>query len=191
MSTPATAVQQRNVNILAEDRHGEFHARLHQRISDHAYGLFQRDSGQHGNHNRHWLQAENEVLRRVTEVREAGAWVAANAALANTDANDLQIMVLPDRAIVSGVKTTGGNDTEYLLIQWPVSIDPATAAAYVKGHTLTVTAKHASATPSEAATRSEASSFAPAEKTPAKTPSADASPKGETGPKAETGPGQN
>jgi hypothetical protein len=162
MSTPATALQQRNVTILSKDRQDEFYGRLHQRICHRAYELFEGDGGNHGNDHRHWLQAENEVMQRVAEVREAGAWLAANATLGDCDGSDLQVMVLPDRAIISGVKTAQGDCIDYLLIKWPVSIDPATAAAYVKGNTLTVTAKHAGATPGESTTRSDASSFTPA-----------------------------
>jgi HSP20 family molecular chaperone IbpA len=145
MSTPAAAPQplsQHNVTIVPEDRRDEFHARLHQRVAERAYQLFEQDGGINGNQEPHWLRAERELLERVSEVRETGSWMTANASLPESDPKDLEVLIQRDRAIVAGVRRAQGEGFAYLLIRWPVSIDPATAAAYVKGQTLTVTAKH-------------------------------------------------
>jgi hypothetical protein len=160
MSTPAVApqpVSQHNVTIISEDRRDEFQARIHQHIAERAYQLFEQDGGLNGNDDAHWLRAEGELLQRVPEVRETGSWITANASLANSDLKDLQVLVLRDRAIVAGVRPAQGAQGEgfaYLLIRWPVSVDPATAAAYVKGSTLTVTAKHSATSPGESAINS-------------------------------------
>jgi len=146
MSTPATAPQpvpQHNVTIVPEDRQGEFQARLHDHIAQRAYQHFEQDGGRHGNQDSHWLHAESELLQRIPEVRETGSWLSANATLTDSDTRDLQVLVLRDRAIVAGIRPEQGG-AAYLLIKWPVSVDPATAAAYLKGNNLTVTAKHTS-----------------------------------------------
>jgi hypothetical protein len=147
MSTPATAPQpspQHNVTIVPEDRRDEFQARLHDHIAQRAYQYFEKDGGRHGNQDSHWLHAESELLQRIPEVRETGSWLCANATLTDSDIRDLQVLVLRDRAIVAGIRLAQGGGSAYLLIKWPVSVDPATAAAYLKGNNLTVTAKHGS-----------------------------------------------
>jgi hypothetical protein len=160
MSTPAVAPQplsQHNVTIISEDRRDEFQAGIHQHIAERAYQLFEQDGGLNGNDDAHWLRAEGELLQRVAEVRETGSWITANASLANSDPKDLQVLVLRDRAIVASVRPAQGAQGEgfaYLLIKWPVSVDPATAAAYVKGSALTVTAKHSATSPGESAINS-------------------------------------
>jgi hypothetical protein len=145
MSTTAVGPQpvpQHNIPILTSERHDEFQAHLHQRIAERAFQLFEKDGADHGNDQNHWVQAEAELMQRATDVREAGSWISANASLSAGDADELQVLPLSDRAIVSGVRLAQGQGPVYLVIPWPVSIDPGTIAAYLKGRTLTVTAKH-------------------------------------------------
>jgi len=167
MSTPAIAAQpipQRNVSIVPQEQRDAFRAELQKRIAERAFQLFEQDGGQHGSQLSHWLQAESELLRRASEIREAGSWSTANATLADSDPQGLEVLVLRDRAIVAGVRSAPNNSSTYLLIKWPVAVDPATAAAYSKGNTLTVTAKH-SPSPEEPTAHSEGVPAAPAENT--------------------------
>jgi len=92
-------------------------------------------------------------MQRATEVRETGSWLTVNALVADGDPQDVQVLVLSDHAVVAGVRPARGEGYSYLLIKWPISVDPATAAAYLKGNSLTVTAKHSSS-PSESTTHS-------------------------------------
>jgi hypothetical protein len=145
MSTPATAPQpisQHNVTIVAQEHHGEFHQHIQQRIAERAYQLFEIGGHADGKHQSHWLQAESELFERVPEIHETGNWLSASVTRADPDASGLQVLVERDRAIVAGARPALGDGVAFLLIKWPASIDPATAAAYLKGNTLTVTAKH-------------------------------------------------
>jgi Protein of unknown function (DUF2934) len=154
MSTPAKALKplsQHNVLLITEDRRAAFESRLRQCIQDRAYQLFERNGAIPGQDQKHWFQAETELLERLPPVRESGAWCTANATLQNVEPQELQVLVLDDRAIVAVAKSphvdeaSGGplnQSPAYLLIRWPIHVDPATAAAYLKGNTLVVTAKH-------------------------------------------------
>lgn len=141
MSTPATALKplsQHNILIVTEDRRAAFESRLRQSIQDRAYQIFERQSG--GQAQAHWAQAETELLQHAPPVRESGTWYTANVSLQNVDAQNVQVLVLDDRAIAA--VENPGQPPAYLLIRWPIRVDPATAAAYLKDNTLVVTVKH-------------------------------------------------
>jgi hypothetical protein len=156
MSTPATALRtptQHNVLIVTDEHRAEFESTLRHRIEERAYQLFELQGGLHGEERRHWTQAEAELLQNSSPVRETGSWSTANASLTDIDPQSVQVLVLQERAIVSFDKPAPHADGEsqktcptYLLIRWPVRVDPATAAAYIKDSTLVVTAKHAATT---------------------------------------------
>lgn len=158
MSTPASALKsasQHNVVIVTGDQRAAFEAELRQSIQVRAYELFERQGGIPGQDQAHWLQAESQLLQRAAPVSESGSWSTANASLPNADPQDVQVLVLDDRAIVASGKTPA-----YLLIRWHCHVDPATAAAYLKGNTLVVTAKHLAST-GKSAPSVPASSAAP------------------------------
>ena len=147
MSTPAKALNsstQRNVLIVSEDQRQAFESRFRQCVEERALQLFHQGGGQDGQDRAHWFQAEKELLQYAPPAREAGAWSAANASLQNVDSQNVQVLVLQDRAMVSLAHPA--ERAAYLLIRWPVRVDPATAAAYLKGDTLVVTAKHLATT---------------------------------------------
>jgi len=147
MSTPAKALNssiQRNVLIVSEDQRQAFESRFWQSIQQRAYQLFEQGGRIHGQDRTHWLQAEKELLQYAPPPREAGAWSTANASLQNVDPQNVQVLVLQDRIMVSLAHPA--ERPAYLLIRWPVRVDPATAAAYLKGDTLVVTAKHLATT---------------------------------------------
>ena len=147
MSTPAKALNssiQRNVLIVSEDQRQAFESRFWQSIQQRAYQLFEQGGRIHGQDRTHWLQAEKELLQYAPPPREAGAWSTANASLQNVDPQNVQVLVLQDRIMVSLAHPA--ERPAYLLIRWPIRVDPATAAAYLKGDTLVVTAKHLATT---------------------------------------------
>lgn len=173
MSTPTTALEssvQRNILIVNADHREVFESRFRQRVQERAYELFEGDGRADGKHDEHWLRAEAEVLQFAPPVRESGSWSTANAILQNTDPHDVQVLVLDDQAIVAIERASGetadgaaanadgssgsgeSRSASYLLIRWPVHVDPATAAAYMKGNALVVTAKHAATTGATVAT---------------------------------------
>jgi hypothetical protein len=156
MSTPASAlksVSQHNVVIVTGDQRAAFEAALRQGIQVRAYELFERQGGIPGRDQAHWLQAESQLLQRAAPVSESGSWSTANVSLPNADPHDVQVLVLDDHAIVAS-----GKPPAYLLIRWHCHVDPATAAAYLKGNTLVVTAKHLAAIGKSSAAASFATS---------------------------------
>jgi hypothetical protein len=154
MSAPASALQahpQRNVKIVAAEGRHHFESAIQQRISERAYELFESNGHASGCDRANWLQAEAEILQRGEPVRESSGWLTASAELQNSDPGSIQVLVLEDRAIVAGatlgVESASGEsfralDNLYLLFHWSGAVDPATAAAYMKGSTLVLTAKH-------------------------------------------------
>ncbi len=157
MSAPATALNnpQRNVLLVTEERAKNLESAMHQSIAQRAYQLFEASGRVDGQQEAHWQQAEAEVLQSGTPPREAGSWFTINATLLGTDPRDVQVLVQADRAVVAVANRTAGEGAEHgagkphnsslskiLLFRWPVRVDPATAAAYMKGETLVVTAKH-------------------------------------------------
>ena len=143
MSTPAKALDsafQRNVAILTAAQEDEFASKFRQCVQDRAYQHYERQGNAHGQQDAHWLQAERELLQHAPPVHESGPWSTANIPLKNNDPRDIQVLVLENRATVALA-----NPPAYLLIRWPTRVDPATAAAYLKGNMLVVTAKHFSA----------------------------------------------
>jgi len=149
MSTPAKALEsafQRNVTILTAAQEEEFASKFRQCVRDRAYQHYEHQGNVVGQHDSHWLQAERELLQHAPPVHESGAWSAANISLQNADSQDIQVLVLENSATVALA-----NPPAYFLIRWPTRVDPATAAAYLKGNTLVVTAKHSSASAAAAA----------------------------------------
>jgi hypothetical protein len=149
VSTPATAlkpVSQHNVLLITADGRAAFESRLRQSIQDRAYQLFELQGGNQGQDQANWAQAEAELLQYAPPVREMGAWCTANVSLQDIDPHDVQVLVLDDHAIVAVAKPKPDQHADrspaYLLIRWPIHVDPATAAAYLKDNTLVVTAKH-------------------------------------------------
>jgi len=143
MSTPAKAlepVSQRNVSIVTAENRQTFESAFRQSVQERAYQLFERQGSAHGQHQAHWQQAEQELLQFAPPVHESGAWSTASVSLQNADSQNIQVLVLEDRATVAIA-----NPPAYLLIRWPNRVDPATAAAYLKGNMLVVTAKHSAA----------------------------------------------
>jgi HSP20 family molecular chaperone IbpA len=149
MSAPATALTQntqRNVQLITDGHHDAFAARLQDSIAKRAYAIFENAGRPAGQDQAHWFRAESEVLQHGSPIRESGSWSTANASLPGVDAADVQVLLLGDRAILSCSKPSHS----YLSFRFPVSVDPQTAAAYLKGQTFVLTAKHSpsSATPS-------------------------------------------
>jgi hypothetical protein len=140
MSAPATALTQRNIQILTDTNNESFAAALHECIARRAYEIFENAGRPAGEDQPHWFKAESEVLQHGSPIRESGSWSTANATLPGADAADVQVLLQSDRAILSCSKPAQC----YVVFRFPVSVDPQTAAAYMKGDTFVLTAKHSS-----------------------------------------------
>jgi hypothetical protein len=123
---------------------------LKKRISERAYELYDNAGRPQGRHEEDWLQAEREVLQRLTQVRESGSWVIANLYVPNIPAEGFRLLISEERALVeveepaATRKPAAGcreQQFSFYTVHWPAPVDPATASAYVKNGTLTLEVK--------------------------------------------------
>ena len=128
--------------------------RIRERITRRAYDLYQQDGNRPGQDMRHWLQAESEILTEVPEIRESGSWYTINVPLRGFAANEVQVSVEAQRAIVAAEKQEvtasepgrASNVLEQAVFaraRWPIDVVPATASAYLMNGVLTLTVKRA------------------------------------------------
>jgi HSP20 family protein len=154
MATPKSALSgsPKTPQILSEDQHSAFHAKVRQSISQRAYDIYQNSGSQDGNDYEHWIQAENEVLQRGIEVRESGSWLAFNASIPEGSADDVEICLTPTSITVhaeknQSINTAEGNAQEvrereiFLAHDLNTEIEPATASATLKDQKLTIMVK--------------------------------------------------
>ena len=153
-SKPALSgqVTTKSPRIIGETEKQSFLQSLSRRVSERAHRLFESSGREHGNDRAHWLQAENEVLRRGLEIRESGSWLSINALLPNVSADDFQVCVEPNRVIVRVEKTQNIESSDSLergLMQHELfiaqelnaEIDPSTASAAFRDQKLTLMVK--------------------------------------------------
>jgi HSP20 family protein len=77
--------------------------RLYENISRRAFELFERDGRANGNHMRHWLEAESELLHPVhIRMEESDAEIVLHAEVPGFSANDLEVNVEPRRVTITG-----------------------------------------------------------------------------------------
>ena len=179
MSAPATALTQhtqRNVQIITDGNHDVFAAVLHDSIAKRAYEIFENAGRPVGEDQVHWFRAESEVLQHGSPVRESGSWSTANATLPGAEAADVQVLLQSDRAILTCCKPS----QSYVMFRFPICVDPQTAAAYMKGDTFVLTAKHSSS--NTAATTLDKARSVTASGAAANNPSAAVSPATKTAP---------
>ena len=140
-ASPSTPVQLRNQEVVN---------RLNDQIARRAYAMFEQGGSSDGEHLRHWLEAEAETVRRIAEISESSSWYTVRVPLHQFAKANVSIAVEPSRAIVLADKISGGSesvnsasfeDSLFLVANWPSEVDPATASAYIKNESLTLTAK--------------------------------------------------
>src|SRR5580693_2830362 len=97
MASPKSALSgsSKTPQILSEDQTSAFQDKVRQRVAERAYDIYRDSGSQDGNDFEHWVQAENEVLRRGVEVRESGSWLAINASIPDSAADDVEICLTP------------------------------------------------------------------------------------------------
>ena len=138
--------------IVAENGKDALHKTIQARISERAYALYEGSGREHGNAERHWHQAEGEILQQGLEVRESGSWLSVSASLPDLSAEDMEICVEPERVIVHAQKRQVSEDkasqtqeliqTELFLARsLPVEVEPSTASAAFKDQKLTLMVK--------------------------------------------------
>jgi HSP20 family molecular chaperone IbpA len=129
------------------------HKHAQSRIASRAYELYEQDGRNHGDDMSHWLRAESEILNRVPEIHESSSWFTINVPLKGFSAEEVQVNIEPQRAIIAAAKIeSSGNeqsgeasfqDAIFAVAKWPGEVDPSTGSAYLKDGTLTVAVKRA------------------------------------------------
>jgi HSP20 family molecular chaperone IbpA len=141
-------------SVFIEPDRQQLADRLHRGVAQRAFELYSDGGGTHGNDLENWLRAESEMLSKVPEIRELSLWFTVNIRVAGFAPADIKVAMDEQRGIVAGEdRPVGGRtsasdgghsrDSFFLIADWPSPVDPATATAYIKNETLTLTVKRA------------------------------------------------
>jgi len=137
------------LEIVCGSEQQEIEEELRKEIAERAYRLYDANGRPANRHTEHWLQAEREILQRITQVRESGSWIIVNLHVPNVPAEGFKLLVNEERALVEVEEplptrrpAPRENASRFFYIaQWPAAVDPTTASAYVKSGTLTLEVK--------------------------------------------------
>ncbi len=163
MSSPTRATQgispSRKPEIVREDAKTEFLDEFRSLVSRRAYDLFERFGRSDGNDVSHWLQAENELVTTLPEVKDAGGSYKVNVSIPGMAADKIKVYASEERALISAEdssKTADGATEErqsYYMVRWPETVDPDTFNAQIENGRLTLTAQKAKGTEGSSASR--------------------------------------
>lgn len=149
MSATSPAPKKRSLanapQIVPLEERDAFLSALQQRTAQRAFEVFKMAGSAPGDKLLHWLQAEKELLERITDVRESGKWIHVNKSVQNISPTAITILVERNRAIIAQVTTLSasqtsdsGSITNYFLAEWPGEVESSTASAYEKKGILTL-----------------------------------------------------
>jgi HSP20 family molecular chaperone IbpA len=154
MATPKTALSgsSKVPQILNEDQRSIFQDKIRQSVSRRAYEYYELSGNQDGNDYQHWIRAENDILQRGLEVRESGSWLALNATIPVSSADNVEVYLTPNSVTVhaenqQSIKNSDANDLGstqreiFLTEDLSTEIDPSTASATLKDQKLTIMVK--------------------------------------------------
>ncbi|HEY2823474.1 MAG TPA: DUF2934 domain-containing protein [Candidatus Acidoferrum sp.] len=154
MATPKTALSgsSKTPQILSEDQHAALQEKVRRRVAQRAYDIYQNGGGENGNDYQHWIQAENEVLQRGIEVRESGSWLALNASIPDSSADEVEVCLTSTNVTVHAEKSQQSKDGDangsgfsereiFLTHDLNTEIEPSTASATLKDEKLTIMVK--------------------------------------------------
>jgi HSP20 family molecular chaperone IbpA len=124
--------------------------RLQDNVARRAYKLYLEGGRREGNDFANWLQAESEIFSKVPEIRELSSWFTVSVPVAGFAPDDVHVATDHSRAIVVGDHQHAGSDggstsrdSLFVIADWPLPVDPATATAYIKNEALILTVKRA------------------------------------------------
>jgi HSP20 family molecular chaperone IbpA len=156
-STPAVKAIEASLPAQVQLKNQEAVNLLNEEISRRAYELFEQGGRADGQDRLHWLRAEEQTLRPIPEIRESSSWYTVNVPVTGFDKEDISVGVEPHRGVIVADKTrhADGNaaadsgsfrNSFFLVATWPSEVDPATASAYIKNESLTLTVKRSTLT---------------------------------------------
>lgn len=132
--------------------------RANEAVTRRAYALYLASGSTGGQDLAHWLQAESELLIRIPDIRESSSWYTVNVPLHGFAPEQIQVGVDDNQAMIFAERqqATDGQSRQdgaasreslFLVADWPSTVDPGTASAYVKDENLTLTVKRVESTP--------------------------------------------
>lgn len=151
-STPAVKAIETSFPVQVQIKNQEAVNLLNKQISRPAYELFEQGGSVDGQDLLHWLQAEEQTLRPIPEIRESSSWYTVNVPLKDFSKEDVSVAVEPHRAVIVADKTQPEDRNEsmdsgsfrnslFQVANWPSEVHPSTASAYIKNESLTLTVK--------------------------------------------------
>jgi HSP20 family molecular chaperone IbpA len=154
MASQSAATKSKDLSQLTVQKgHQHLEDRANQAITRRAYSLFLASGSVDGQDLAHWLQAESEILTRVPDIRESSSWFTVNIPLQGFTAEQIEVGVGENRAIIAADKTSSSDkapddrqsihESVFLVANWPSAVEPSTASAYIKDQNLTLTVKRA------------------------------------------------
>ena len=126
----------------------EIETKLRQRLAERAYALYVESGRQDGNDQKNWLRAKSEIVQSL-EMRKSGTWVALTASMPEVLSETIRVYVDANRLVVQAQKIDDASRTEsstgdtsiFLAADLDVELDPTTATASFKDHTLNLMVK--------------------------------------------------
>jgi HSP20 family molecular chaperone IbpA len=161
MSSPSrsfmTPSRPERVEVVSGEESPQFLDHFNSLIARRAYDLFEQCGRIDGADVTHWLQAENELVTLLPEVREANGAFTVNLPLPGFSANQVKIWANENRALISADNSSNAasGDTQqsaliYYMVRWPENVEPNSFDARLENGELRLTARKAQ--PSEANT---------------------------------------
>jgi HSP20 family molecular chaperone IbpA len=107
---------------------------IHQAISKRAYEIFERRGRQDGHEVEDWMQAEEELARKIpTQINDTGTHITVRAKLGEFTAAETKLGFEPRRIILWANKVSPDRSAQLLqIIDVPTEIDSKGAAALLK-----------------------------------------------------------
>jgi hypothetical protein len=134
-------------NFVVGHEADELERAVTDKIRERARALFEQSSGQPGQDEANWLQAESEILRTSLNVQESGTWISLSASIPDASGQGIAIAVRATRVLVralQGKNAQGADDNEaemFLVANLPVEADPPSAVASFRNHNLHIMIK--------------------------------------------------
>jgi len=135
------------LEMVSSEEKKEIEEQLRKRIADRAYQLYEQAGSTPGHHEQDWLRAEQEVVQRITQIRESGSWLIVNLHVPNVPAEGFKLLITEENALLEIEEPFVQRPPEhperfsFYAARWPAHVEPSTASAYVKNGTMTLEVK--------------------------------------------------
>jgi len=150
--TAATKLRDGSIPVPVHKECKHLKDRANDAVARRAYSLYLSDGATDGRDLENWLRAESEILTRVPDVRESSSGYTVNVPLQGFRPEEIQVDVDENGVVIAADRVQRGDrgqhasdraseESVFLVADWPSTIDPASASAYVKSDGLTLTVR--------------------------------------------------